>query len=129
VPVSWLLGGSNCRRRSYREDELLVICVVRNGDLYINSFLDHYRSLGVVHFVFLDNGSTDRTLEMLCTEEDVTLFGTDVPYRKYENAMKVYLAQRFSHGRWNLCADIDELFDYPFYESLSLRDFLLPECE
>ena len=61
---------------------------------------------------------------MLCTEEDVTLFGTDVPYRKYENAMKAYLAQRFSHDRWNLCADIDELFDYPFFESLSLRDFL-----
>jgi hypothetical protein len=41
--VAWR---SNCRRRSYREDELLVIGVVRNGDLYIKSFLDHYRSLG-----------------------------------------------------------------------------------
>ena len=38
--------------------------------------------------------------------------------------MKRYLAERFSSGRWNLCADIDELFDYPFSERLSLRDFL-----
>ena len=30
-----------------------------------------------------------------------------------ENTMKRYLAERFSRGRWNLCADIDELFDYP----------------
>ena len=56
--------------------------------------------------------------------EDVTVLQTKVPYNKYENTMKRYLAERFSSGRWNLCADIDELFDYPFSERLSLRDFL-----
>ena len=61
---------------------------------------------------------------MLCAQEDVTVLQTDAPYNKYENTMKRYLAERFSSGRWNLCADIDELFDYPFSESLSLRDFL-----
>ena len=110
---------------SYELDELLVISVVRNGELYVKSFLDHYRSMGVKHFVFLDNGSTDRTLEMLCAQgEDVTVLQTDAPYNKYENTMKRYLAERFSPGRWNLCADIDELFEYPFSENLSLRDFL-----
>ena len=109
---------------SYALDELLVISVVRNGELYIRSFLDHYRSMGVRHFVFLDNGSADHTLEMLCKQEEVTVLQTEAPYNKYENTMKRYLAERFSSGRWNLCADIDELFDYPFSEKLSLRDFL-----
>jgi len=109
---------------SYGLDELLVISVVRNGELYLKSFLDHYRSMGVRHFVFLDNGSTDQTLDLLCLHDDLTVLQTDVPYGKYENTMKRYLAERFSAGRWNLCADIDELFDYPFSESLSLRDFL-----
>jgi Glycosyl transferase family 2 len=109
---------------SYNLDELLVISVVRNGELYIKSFLYHYRSMGVKHFVFLDNGSTDQTLEMLCGQEDVSVLQTDAPYNKFENTMKRYLAQRFSPGRWNLCADIDELFDYPFSNSLRLRDFL-----
>jgi hypothetical protein len=80
--------------------------------------------MGVTHFVFLDNGSADHTLEMLCAQDEVTVLQTDAPYQKYENTMKRYLAERFSPGRWNLCADIDELFDYPFSESLSLRDFL-----
>jgi len=81
--------------------------------------------MGVKHFVFLDNDSTDRTLEMLCAQaEDVTVLQTKVPYNNYENTMKRYLAQTFSAGRWNLCADIDELFDYPFSESLRLCDFL-----
>jgi len=38
--------------------------------------------------------------------------------------MKRYLAERFSQGRWNLCADIDELFDYPYSASLILRNFI-----
>jgi len=109
---------------SYGLDELLVISVVRNGELYIRSFMDHYRSLGVRHFVFLDNGSSDRTVEMLCAQNNVTVLQTDAPYNKYENTMKRYLAERFSSGRWNLCADIDELFDYPSSERLSLGDFL-----
>lgn len=109
---------------SYGLDEVSVISVVRDGELYINSFMDHYRSMGVRHFVFLDNGSIDRTVEMLCAQDQVTVLQTDAPYNKYENTMKRYLAERFSRGRWNLCADIDELFDYPFSESLSLADFL-----
>ena len=97
---------------SYSLDELLVIAVVRTGELYIYSFLEHYRSIGVKHFVFLDNGSIDRTVKLLCAQEQVTVLQTDAPYNKYENTMKRHLAERFSDGRWNLCADIDELFDY-----------------
>ncbi|MDQ3753858.1 MAG: glycosyltransferase family 2 protein [Acidobacteriota bacterium] len=108
----------------YAPDELLVISVVRNGELHVRSFMEHYLSLGVKHLVFLDNGSTDRTVEMLCEYDKVTVLQTNAPYKKYENIMKRYLAERFSRGRWNLCADIDELFDYPFSTVLSLRDFL-----
>lgn len=109
---------------SYAPDELLVTSVVRNGELYVRSFIDHYLSMGVKHIAFLDNGSTDRTVEMLCAYDHVTVLQSAAPYERYENTMKRYLAERFSSGRWNLCADIDELFDYPFSEVLTLRDFL-----
>ena len=38
--------------------------------------------------------------------------------------MKKYLVNRFSKNRWNLFADIDELFDYPFSETLDLKTFI-----
>jgi hypothetical protein len=107
----------------YGADELLVITVVRNGALYVRSFMEHYQALGVAHCVFLDNGSTDGTVDML-SKYPVTVFETNVPYATYENTMKRYLAERFSPGRWNLCVDIDELFDYPFSDSLRLAGFL-----
>jgi len=108
------------RHVEYGPQELLVQTVVRNGALYVHSFMDHYGELGVVHHVFLDNGSTDDTVARLCAYPNVTVLHSDVPYAKYENTMKRYLAERFSAGRWNLCADIDELFDYPSSDRLTL---------
>jgi Glycosyl transferase family 2 len=109
---------------TYRAEDLLVLCVVRNGALYVESFMDHYARMGVAHSVFLDNGSTDATVEMLCDYPRVTVLRTDAPYHKYENTMKRMLAERFSRGRWHLCADIDELFDYPFSAQLPLAGLL-----
>jgi hypothetical protein len=61
---------------------------------------------------------------MLCKYDNVTVLQTNAPYKKYENTMKRYLAQRFSKDRWILCADIDEFFDYPYSNILNLHDFL-----
>lgn len=108
----------------YERNELITICVVRNGASYVRPFVEHYTRLGVAHMVFLDNGSTDGTTERLSAFPHTTVLRTSAPYAKYENAMKLYLARRFSSGRWNLCADIDEMFEYPLSSRLSLRQFL-----
>jgi hypothetical protein len=111
-------------RLNYSKEELVVICVVRNAHIYMNSFIKYYFALGVKHIVFLDNGSTDDTINIASSYNNVTVLKTDLPYSKYENVMKDYLAQRFSKGRWNLCADIDEFFDWPFSRIVRL-DLLL----
>jgi hypothetical protein len=109
---------------NYSEDELVVICVVRNGCVYVNSFIKYYFRLGVKYIVFLDNGSTDNTVELASKYDNVTILKTDLPYSKYENIMKNYLARRFSKGRWNLCTDIDEFFDWPFSRVVSVGSLL-----
>src|ERR1043166_954584 len=38
---------------TYGSEEVLVITVVRNGALYVKSFMEHYLGLGVAHCVFL----------------------------------------------------------------------------
>lgn len=105
-------------------DELIVLCVVRNGALHVKSFLEHHQALGVRHVVLLDNGSTDQTVELARTFERVTILQTRRPYRKYETVMKRYLVRRFARGRWNLVVDIDELFDYPFSGVLGVGELL-----
>jgi hypothetical protein len=105
-------------------DELLAVTTVRNGIFYVGSFLEHHRRLGVAHFLVLDNGSTDGTVELLCEQPDVTVFRTAVPYRTHENLMKRYMVGRHSPGKWNVFVDIDELFDYPGSDRIDLRDLL-----
>lgn len=108
----------------YGEDELVVVCLVRNGRPWIKSFVEHYHELGVKHIVFLDNGSSDGTPEAARSYEDVTVLRTNLPFKRYQMAMKQYLMERFCRGRWSLCVDVDELFDYPYSDVVGLADFL-----
>lgn len=108
----------------YGPDEVLAISVVRNGAAHLPAFLEHHFALGVCHVVLLDNGSTDATVDIAREHERVTLLRCDLPYAQHENVMKRYLARRFSLGRWNLCVDVDELFDYPYSSSLGLRSLI-----
>ena len=109
----------------YGPDELVVVCLVRDGRPYIKSFVEHYLSLGVKHIFFLDNESTDGTVEALKGYENVTVLRTALPYKEYKYLFKQYLIERFGKkGRWCLCVDIDELFDYPYSDIVGLGSLL-----
>jgi hypothetical protein len=112
------------KKIAYSPDELVVVCLVRDGRMYVRSFIDHYLSLGVKHIVFLDNGSDDDTVAVAQEHERVTVLQTKLPYKKYEFEMKHYLISRFGKGRWSLCVDIDELFDYPYSDVVGLSSLL-----
>ena len=107
-----------------REDELVVVCLVRDGQPWMEGFMDHYTSLGARHVVFLDNGSCDATVSVAVGYDNVTVLRSALPFNMYELLLRKYLIQRFGKGRWSLCVDIDELFDYPYSDTLGLASLL-----
>src|SRR5215212_9387406 len=109
---------------AYEADELVVVCLVRDGRPYVKSFVEHYTSMGAKHLFFLDNGSTDGTVEALKGYDNVTVLRTALPYKEYKYLFKQYLIERFGRGRWPLCVDIDELFDYPYSDIVGLSSLL-----
>jgi hypothetical protein len=109
---------------AYDTDELVVLCLMRDRRAYVRSFVEHYLSLGVRHIFFLDNGSTDGSVEVAREYENVTVLRSDLPFKVYQVTMKQYLIERFARGRWSLCVDIDEFFDYPYSDIVSLSSFL-----
>ena len=105
-------------------DELVVVTLVRDGAMWLQSFVEHYLSLGARHIFFLDNGSTDDTIERASRYDRVSLYRTDIPFRQFEVGLRRWLARTFGRERWMLAPDADELWDYPYSDRLPLREFL-----
>ena len=122
--VTWVSGR---RDISASPDEFVVVCLVRDGAVYLPEFLRHYRELGAKHIVLLDNGSTDETSRLVAQEPDVTLWRSLAPFKIFKSVMRRWLVMRYGRRNWVLSVDIDEFFDYPFrreFGSASLLRYL-----
>ncbi|MEM6886672.1 MAG: glycosyltransferase family 2 protein [Pseudomonadota bacterium] len=104
-----------------RDDVLCVLCV-RNEMQRLPHFLEHYRKLGVAHFLIVDNGSHDGTSQYLSQADDVSLWKTDMPYKpaRYGMDWLNWLLLRYGRGHWCLSVDADEVLLYPDHEAHAL---------
>ncbi len=104
-------------------DAILVFGTVRNEMVRLPYFLDHYRALGVDHFLIVDNDSDDGTAEYLAAQHDVSVWTTKHSYRlsRFGVDWLGWLQFRHGHGRWCLTVDADELLVYPFCETRDLK--------
>ena len=105
-------------------NEVVVACMVRNGEDYIEPFMKHYFSLGAKHIVFMDNGSSDETVALARGRRNVSVFECPAPVGRSEVLLRRYLLNGFCRGRWCLCVDIDEFFDYPFSNEVGLGELI-----
>lgn len=105
------------------DDEILLIACIRNENLRLPRFLEHYRRLGVRRFLIIDNASDDGSTEFLRTQPDVHLFYTRESYAQSKCGVvwQNTLLARYAVGHWSLVVDADELFIYPDYETLCLE--------
>lgn len=102
-----------------RKDDILLICTMRNEQVRLPYFLDYYRGLGVRHFLFVDNDSTDGTLQYLSGQRDVSVWTTRASYKAATFGVDWvnWLARKYAHGHWTLVVDPDEFFIYPFCDT------------
>ena len=112
------------RTASIRPGAILAFCTVRNEAIRLPFFLDHHRALGVDHFLMVDNGSDDGTLELLKDQPDISLWTTPHSYRlsRFGVDWLGWLQMKHGHGHWCLTLDADELFLYPHHDSRTLSE-------
>lgn len=105
-------------------DDVILLCCVRNDYLRIQNVVRHHKSIGVKHMVFVDNGSTDGTLEYLC-QNKVDVYQTTERYHAGAKSSWVRkVMDIYGYGRWYLIVDSDELFSYPGMESHSIIELI-----
>ncbi|MFN7002503.1 MAG: glycosyltransferase family 2 protein [Roseinatronobacter sp.] len=105
-----------------KKGDILLFCTIRNEIERIDWFLHHYRRLGVGHFIFIDNDSTDGTREIVLAAPDTTVYLTQASYRAARFGMDWinWAMLRHGHGAWCVVADADELLIYPHWQTRPL---------
>lgn len=106
------------------KNDILAVVVLRNEAFRIPYFLRYYRGLGVGHFLFIDNGSTDGLMDMLSDETDCSVWYTEDSYKasRFGLYWANHILRRYGPGHWCLMLDPDEFLVYPYMESRSIRE-------
>lgn len=113
-------------KQIYRSDNnIIVICVVKDDLIRIKKFIDFYRKLGVLHFAFVDNGSSDGTYEYILEQEDCDVY---VCGDKYSSLRRVVwlnkLISKYDSSYWFIMVDSDEFLFYQDMENISLTQLV-----
>ncbi len=103
-------------------DQILLFSTIRNEAERLPFFLEHYRSLGVGHFLFVDNASDDGSAKLLEEQDDVSFWSTSESYRlsRFGVDWLGWLQIKHGHGHWCLTVDADEILIYPHYQTRPL---------
>ncbi len=111
------------KTETIKPDDILVFSTLRNERIRLPFFLNYYRNIGVGHFLIVDNGSDDGSLEYLSEQEDVSVWTTRHSYKRARFGVDWlnWLARKYAHGHWALTVDPDEFFIYPFADTRNLR--------
>ncbi|HEY9025191.1 MAG TPA: glycosyltransferase family 2 protein, partial [Burkholderiaceae bacterium] len=101
----------------------LLVCCMRNELPRMPAFLEHYRRLGVAHFLVVDNQSTDGLQDYLAQQADCSCWLGDGSYKASNFGMdwcNLLLAQH-GVGKWCVTVDPDEFLVFPHWEERGLR--------
>ena len=103
-----------------------VIALAHNERNIIEPFLTHYRALGPVHFIMVDDRSDDGTAELLRAQPDVTLYAPKEgsTYQRDKHAWRAGLLDQYADGQWAVTPDVDELLVIPGPGRRMLADYL-----
>ena len=112
------------RTETIKPDDILAVVVLRNEITRLPYFLDHYRRLGVVQFLVVDNDSDDGSLDYLAAQSDVSVWHTAHSYHASRFGLDwlTWLQIKYAHGHWCLMVDADELLIYSGDQTHDLRD-------
>lgn len=101
---------------------VILVCSTKNDLTYLRRLLPYYRDMGIKNFVFVDNGSTDGSVDFLKTQPDTTVFSSKYSFdsRKIVG-WKLQLIAHIGLNHWYLWLDSDEFFSYPHMEEVSIQ--------
>jgi len=105
---------------------LICLTLVHNELNILPDFFEHYRSLGKVSFIIVDDHSNDGSTEYLLKQPDVTVFQPKEgsKYSEHKRIWRRDLMNHYAAGKWCLVPDADEHFVYLGMEQKNIHSFI-----
>jgi len=107
---------------------IYLLCVFRDENLLLEYFVEYYRSLGVTHFIMIDNLSEDEGPEYLKSLKNINLhlFCTEESYRdaKYGTRWINQILEKYCIDHYCFTVDVDELFLFDSRKYQTLHDLI-----
>jgi len=103
--------------------ELRLFMVVKNEHLRLPYLFKYYQDKGVDRFFVVDDKSTDGSGEFLLSRQNTHVFTTNGSYKSSNcghDWLKALL-RKYGRNHWCLSVDADEIFIYPDYEKISIK--------
>jgi hypothetical protein len=106
-------------KRAKARRGLFCFCMVYNEQWFLPHLLAHHRALGIEHFIFYDDRSTDGTRDMLMEQPDCTIIepaDEPEPGQRLAPTQRLlfnYVPETFGKGAWSLIVDADEFVILP----------------
>lgn len=100
--------------------EIRLFMVVRNESLRLSFMLEYYFGRGVDRIFVVDNNSTDNIASIVLSKENAHLFHTKDNYVRQGYWVDLLL-HRYGLGHWCIIVDADEMFAYPYWEKINIR--------
>lgn len=91
----------------------------------IPHILKHHFDIGVDRVFYIDNGSTDESLDILLSYPNVHVWSQPEQFSsRNKTDWTMQLVSEYGPGCWCLIVDTDEMFIYPNYETTPIQDFV-----
>ena len=104
------------------DDQVALVILGRDVGYFLEHHIRHHVALGVSHIVYVDNDSTDNSIEVARQFPNVTIASCKANFRAYQGKIRYLANTRFLRGGWRLAIDPDELLDYPGSDRIDLPE-------
>ena len=124
--ISPILETVRVNKDQIREAGVIAIIVGKNEQEYLPTLLEHHRNLGVEHFLFVDNASSDSSIDYMLEQTDTSVFVCTQEYNMSRFAVdwQETLCSHYCLGKWTLIIDSDELFMFDGFEDKKIQELL-----
>lgn len=104
------------------DDQVALVLVGRDVGYFLDHHIRHHLAMGVSHVVYIDNGSTDASIEIVKRFPNVTIASCTAQFHRRQRQIRYLANTAFLKGGWRLAIDPDELLDYPGSDRIDLPE-------